>query len=93
MKYLSPAPWTAKDARNDMSVDHPYWSIVDANGDIVARVEQQRSPQAEWDNARLLAAVPDLYAALDALLLQPDEANRDKAAAALARARGRSQNG
>jgi hypothetical protein len=67
----SPQPWTVAD-------DHCF--IRDANGQVVARVGymrgkpvpiQQAFASAEA-NARLIAAAPDLLAALQAIGVKPD---------------------
>ena|ERR1051325_10031204 len=102
----TPGPWIAKDT---MKGDYEF-SIhsADAAGSIVAQVGgfryAPRSLQVTAANARLIAAAPELYAALESIVERPPEpylpgddvlagmdrvrARFDAARAALKKARG-----
>jgi len=93
MANPTPGPWRAEPA--DMFGDH---NIVLAKGDddsraIAAVVSNMRDPQEVAANARLIAAAPDMLAALEALvegvdrlLGKPEPYECDDGALAAARA-------
>lgn len=68
-----------------MRFEYEFGDIADENNDLVAKVEQHQ-------HGALLAAAPELLAALEAMLDAPDDDSRYNAAldarAAIARAKG-----
>ena len=85
----TPGPWLALDYTG---TDEPAWHVVpgDFHGTIATLDPEQSA------NARLIAAAPDLLAALEALVANLDEGDFisttriDAARAALSKARGQS---
>ena len=69
-----------------MKFEYEFGDVADENNDLVAKVEQHQ-------HGALLAAAPELLAALEAMLDAPDDDSRYNAAldarAAIARAKGR----
>ena len=93
---FTPGPWVAD--TTDPS-DVVVWAVPDPSDKLIANIGQRvQQVQVAFDcdiaNAHLIAAAPDLYAALYALLkanLSCDDDNidaADAARAALAKARG-----
>lgn len=84
----TPGPWKYGYERPTAQDPEEQWAIVTiAGGHIVANV----NPDSRQDaNARLIAAAPDLLAALEAVVFISDRKHDawDKARAAIAKAKG-----
>ena len=90
MSAHTPGPWSLNGV---MAMDTPLW-IVSIPGEQ-ARIEVADYSVESEGNARLIAAAPDLLAAIRALLRETDlrdgtQAAWEKAHAAIAKAEGRS---
>jgi hypothetical protein len=81
-KKFSPGPWSARIGTDGVAnVNRLSTEIVDASGNIVARTDSQSlsgrsryTSAVQECNAALIAAAPDLYAALEAVIVAQ---NRD----------------
>lgn len=64
----TPAPWQAYNASNGRILK--TWSVCDKRGCRIAKIEEMpgQSGEEEMANARLIAAAPDMLAALQAAL-------------------------
>lgn len=90
---FTPGPWTARYTRNWIKIDAPKWTEL-------ARVAFLENLYTAVDyleakaNANLIAAAPDMYAALEVVAHDRPSAHSDevwaKVTAALAKARGES---
>ena len=99
MNTHTPGPWTARIQKNKSHADLG-WIIEHSNGRIgwasLAYADTNREAGADDPsreaNARLIAAAPDLLAALEGVLRVADRATVefDAARAAIAKARGQS---
>lgn len=66
--YTSDSKWIVRDAENFAvyeGEDHPF-TVATEDGRLIARIALQGGKQKE--NASLIAAAPELYAALDAIV-------------------------
>jgi hypothetical protein len=78
---FTPAPWKVHSRGHDGEI---RMAVEDADGDVICTLPKR--PKRRFD-ARLIAAAPDLFNALDALLKEPgDQFCIRRARAALAKA-------
>lgn len=92
----TPGPWRVEEGTTVIWTDNSYDAGTNCVGCIVARAAQPPSFKAsrptgdeQVANTILIAAAPDMFEALHDLLTRPtDGAARERARAALAKARG-----